>query len=157
MYVTKKTVWKIHILDQHWLKRAVCELLSLPDVDCRDIELPTELHALEFGKQVLRKLAELTPVTQTLPRACSSDKLIERRYVGIPEVSVGDDADWRKIFLSRQVETRSGNSSNIVKTVFVDGETYTRNAVEICWGEWKSDAPEIVYLTVYPEKRIILG
>ena len=172
MKATTKTYWFLEHGTGYWMQESIRQVLNSIgcDPNREDIEFPSRETGREFGTAVLRRYVEL--LNNEVIRANFSDKgdtkkamgevgindhtyrqdyRLEGRFIGKPEIRIGE---WGKMILHREVEVRVSRGVEVVKTVTVDGEEFTRKTVETAYSSWYPAFPEQVSISIYDGKRV---
>ena len=166
MRATTKTYYTVGHYDNHWLQEATRQVLASIGVELsEDIEFDCRETARQFAKEVLQRYAALLdrevdrPTflnSRDLDRAraeigMSPRTLNEGRFIGLPELQIGE---WGQVILHRDVEVRISSSVEVVKTVVVDGEEFTRKSYETVHSSWYPAFPVKVSIAVCEHKRV---
>jgi hypothetical protein len=171
MRATTKTYYTVDHYDNHWIREATRQVLASIGAELsEDIEFDCRETGLQFAKEVLQRYAALLDKevdrptflsSRDLDRAraeigmspsCASPRsLNEGRFIGFPELQIGE---WGQVILHRDVEVRISSSVEVVKTVVVDGEEFTRKTAETVHSSWYPAFPVKVSIAVCEHKRV---
>jgi hypothetical protein len=160
MKFTDKKIYQIAFHgDDYWMRRSFEEALPATDgVPLDDVQFMSHEVAVAAAVVALRKYAELTPLTPgsfntTADRQEALDAVghrvaltkTEGRYAGDPRIDV-DEAG--AVTLTRDSEVRLVGHKKVIKSVVIDGETYTKETTEETSTPWVPGVTETVTLWV---------
>ncbi len=171
MRATTKTYYTVGHFENYWLQEATRQVLASIGVELsEDIEFDCRETGRQFAKEVLQRYAALLDKevdrptflnSRDLDRAraeigmspsCASPRsLNEGRFIGLPALQIGE---WGQVILHRDVEVRISTSVEVVKTVVVDGEEFTRKTAETVHSSWYPAFPVKVAIAVCEHKRV---
>jgi hypothetical protein len=176
MNITKQTVWKIETYTEgYWINRAVENLneeLGLKGSGALDeVTFATRETAIEVASLLLRKYVEAIPHAWNQGHANVSDyksALAEigrslavrhdvsstNRWAGEPTISVNENGE---VVLTRPSEVQLAVTDKTVKTVTIEGETWTREIEEVRTSAWYPGEVEVVRVGVYSKELVIVG
>jgi len=159
----KFTTRHIYRIDFHggdyWMRRALEEALPASDgVPLDDVQYMAHEVAVAAAVVVLLKYAELTPIpigsfNTTANRQAALGAVgggarltkTEGRYVGGPRTDVAESG---MVTLTRDTEVRLVGHKKVIKSVVIDGETYTKETTEETSSPWFPGVTETVTLWV---------
>ena len=160
MKFTTRHIYRIDFHgDDYWMRRALEEALPATDgVPLDDVQFMAHEVAVAAAVVALRKYAELTPLTpgsfnSTRDRQEALDAVglpvaltkTEGRYVGGPRTDVAESG---MVSLTRDTEVRLVGHKKVIKSVVIDGETYTKETTEETSSPWFPGVTETVTLWV---------
>lgn len=178
MNITKRTIWKLDFGDRgHWMERAcedIAKELGCGRTDLDDVAFATPEVAVEVGKLVLQKLADLTPWCDA-EFADVSDRnkalsevggdhrfgtnfpgtLREARWASDPKITW--ESATGSIVMERATEVRWVMNRTVRREIQVEGETWTREFNETQESSWYQGSPDITVLYVGLNKTVEIG
>lgn len=174
MIITHHTHWQVTDdgLDSHWMTRAFDEsygeILKVPTHDT--VVFRTLEDAQAFGRRVLERYCATAPPKTAIPDRIKRDALKE---LGLPEWAGmdGTRSEVRVVgepvygttehgspSVTRTWEVRFGRIRTTVRTVEVDGESYTRTVTSDEWSSWhRIPDPEVVEVWVSKVVTTVIG
>lgn len=172
MKATTKTYWYLEHGSGYWMQESIRQVLNSIGGDpySDDIEFSSRETGREFATAVLRRYIDLLNAEDI--RANFYDKgdtkkamgevgindhtyrqdyRLEGRFIGEPEIRIGERG---QTILHREVEVRVSRGVEVVKTVTVDGEEFTRKTIETAYSSWYPAFPEQVSISIYDGTRV---
>jgi hypothetical protein len=159
--------------DNYWLHRAEEEILAEWGVrpwHMDSLRFQTLEAAQNAAIQILRRLAELTPhcnsptfeshedqrvaKDQLGGRAIVNPPTAEGRWVGDPTFTILEGVNVEMV---RPLEVRLVAKGTTIKTVTVDGETYTKEVPDDRHSEWFKGDPERIRLGISECVLLVAG
>jgi hypothetical protein len=160
MKFTTRYVYRIGCYgDDYWMRRALEEALPATDgVPLDDVQFMAHEVAVAAAAVALRKYAELTPLTPGIFNSTRDRDLasvafegdlrgtqFEGRFVGDPRIETSGSGS---VNLERLTEVRLVGHKKVIKSVVIDGETYTKETVEETSSPWFPGVTETVTMWV---------
>ena len=177
MNITKRKIWKLLIRIAIRTGRACEDItkdLGIGQVDAGDIAFTTPEAAVAFGKLVLQKLVDLTPLCNASfadknesNKALNEVGIDHQRF--IPNSGARQESRWAadpqitwdsargSIVMERGTEVRWVMNQTVRKEIQVEGETWTREFIETRESSWYPGKTEITVFHVWSEELVEIG